>query len=200
MKYRVPSIVDAGHLIGRPTLQVDGHAKATENGDLVALAANGSQQAGHILASRVPGDPFHHLLARTAAVDSAARVVIVAETSVAMTAGDRVRQHAAIDAVLAELPASSKVTLLAADWDVSVVSDATAPVRARQSLGKLDSIISAGALHLERALTTAAAHAHQDGATAVVFVGRGLDGFGGDAVRAPLASLRSGGVRLSARR
>ena len=83
-------------------------------------------------------------------------MVIVAETSAAMTAVDRVRQRAALEAVLGALPATSNVTLLAADWEVSVIADEVDPAGARQALDKLDGITSAGALHLQRTLADAA--------------------------------------------
>ncbi len=122
---------------------------------------------------------------------------MVAETSAAMTAADRVRQRAALEAVLGALPATSKVTLLAADWEVSVLADEVDPPGARKALAKLDDIVSAGVLHLQRVLADAAARARQRTATAVLLVGRGLDGFSGDAVRDPLRQLRDAGARLS---
>ena len=122
---------------------------------------------------------------------------MVAETSVAMTAVDRVHQRAAIEAVLDALPPTSKVTLLAADWEVSVIAEEIDPAGVRQALDKLDGITSAGVLHLQRTLTDAAARARQHAGTAVLFVGGGLDGFDGDAVREPLRQLRDAGARLS---
>ena len=40
-----------------------------------------------------------------------------------MTIGDRRRQRAALDGLFAELPADAKLTLLAADWDVSPIAE-----------------------------------------------------------------------------
>ena len=126
-----------------------------------------------------------------------AHVVLVAETSAAMTAVDRVHQRAAIEAVLGALPPTSKVTLLAADWEVSVIADEVDPADVRQALDKLDGITSAGVLHLQRTLADAAARARRRAGTAVLFIGGGLDGFGGDAIREPLRQLRDAGARLS---
>ena len=39
VQYRVPTIVDAGRVLGRPSVEVDGHALATAGHDVVALAA-----------------------------------------------------------------------------------------------------------------------------------------------------------------
>src|SRR6185295_8528898 len=109
------------------------------------------------------------------------------ETSVAMTIGDRQRQRAALDALVAELPADAKLTLLAADWDVSPIAEDAGPDAWSGALAKLDAIPSAGALHLERALHEAATRARKTGAAAILFVGLGADGFRGDAVAAPVA-------------
>jgi TonB family protein len=198
LQYRVPMIVDAGRVLGRPSVEVDGRAFATAGHDLVALAtAPAGSGATQIFAARAPGDPFHHLLVRSSPASDPAHVVMVAETSAAMTGVDRVRQRAALETVLDALPATSKVTLLAADWDLSVIVDEVDPASARQALEKLDGITSAGALHLQRTLADAARRARQRTATAVLFVGRGLDSFGGDAVREPLRQLRDAGARLS---
>ena len=196
VQYRVPTVVDAGRVLGRPSVEVDGRALATAGHDVVALAPEPAGSA-RMVAARAPGDPFHHLLARTSPAAGLASVVIVAETSAAMTAVDRVRQRAAIEAVLGALPETSKVTLLAADWDVSVIADEIAPAGARQALDKLDGITSAGALHLQRTLSDAARRTRQHASTAVLFVGRGVDGFGGDALGEPLRLLRDAGARLS---
>jgi hypothetical protein len=200
LQYRVPAVVDAGQVLGRPSVEVDGRALATAGHEVVALTtapAGSAQGVTQILAARAPGDPFRHLLVRTSPPAGPAYVVMIAETSAAMTAVDRLRQRAALEAVLGALPATSTVTLEAADWDVSVIADEVAPAGARQALDKLDGITSAGALHLQRTLAAAAARARQRAATAVVFVGRGLDGFGGDAVGEPLRQLRDAGARLS---
>jgi TonB family protein len=199
-QYRVPVIVNAGHVLGRPSVQVDGRALATAGDEVLALttaAAGSAQGVTRILAARAPGDPFRHLLVRTSPPAGPADVVMIAETSAAMTAVDRLRQRAALETALGALPATSRVTLLAADWDVSVIADEVDPAGARQALDKLDGITSAGALHLQRTLTDAAARAGQHAGTAVLLVGSGHDGFGGDAVREPLRQLRDAGARLS---
>ena len=196
MQYRVPTIVNAGRVLGRPSVEVDGRPLATASQDVVALAAAPGGIPG-IVAARAPGDPFHHLLVRTSPAAGPAHVVLVAETSASMTAVDRVHQRAALDAVLRALPATSKVTLLAADWEVSVIAEEIGPTGVRQTLDKLDGITSAGVLHLQRTLADAAARARQRAGTAVLFVGGGVDGFAGDAVREPLRQLRDAGARLS---
>ncbi|HLK88280.1 MAG TPA: TonB family protein [Polyangia bacterium] len=199
VQVRVPTIIEAGHVVGRPSLVVDGRPLATGGRELVALpgAATGADRVEHIVADRAPGDPFHRLLVRPSQSAGPVDLVLVAETSVGMTARDRRHQRDAIAAVLAALPATAKVTLLAADWDVSVVAEAVDPAGARQALERLDDVVSAGALHLERALSAAAARAGARGATSVLFVGRGVDSFHGDALDGPLADLRRGGIRLS---
>jgi TonB family protein len=200
LQYRVPRVVNAGRVLGRPSLEVDGRALAITSKDVVALAttpAGNPQGVTRIFAARAPGDPFRHLLVQPSPGANPAHVVLVAETSAAMTAVDRVRQRAAIETVLGALPATAKVTLLAADWDVSVIADEAAPAGVRQALDKLDGIVSAGVLHLQRTLTDAATRARQHAGTAILFVGRGLDGFGGDAVREPLGQLRDADARLS---
>ena len=188
------TIANAGRLIGRPSLEVDGQALGLSDREIVALAP--STRVPLIAAGRAPGEPFHHLLARASASEAATHVLIVAETSAAMTAVERVGQRAAIETVLRALPATANVTLLASDWDVSVLADQVDRAGARQALDKLDGIVSAGALHLERRHQRRRAPRKRPG-TAVLFVGRGLDGFDGDAIHGPLGQLRNAGVRLS---
>src|SRR6185436_13337457 len=65
------------------------------------------------------------------------------------------------------------------------------------ALERLDDVVSAGALHLERVLLAATERAGKASATAVLFVGHGRDGFGGDGLRAPLTALRAARLRLS---
>ena len=110
---------------------------------------------------------------------------------------ERAAQRRALATLLAALPADAKVTLAAADWDISTLADAVDPAEARRALSKLDAMVSAGALHLERALSGAVTRARVAGTTAVVFVGRGQDGFGGDGLGTPLRQLRDAGIRLS---
>ena len=150
VQYRVPAIAEAGRIIGRPTLEVDGHPLSAGAREVVPLA-EAPASAAQIVAGRAPGDPFHRLLVRASPSYGAPRFVLVAETSQAMTAGERVRQRAAIDGVLRALPAGSKVTITAADWDVSTVAEDVEAREAQRALAKLDGIVSAGALHLERA-------------------------------------------------
>jgi hypothetical protein len=151
-----------------------------------------------VIARRAPGDPFQQVLVRDARPNGAPSFVLVVETSAAMTGPDRRRQRAVIDAVLGELPADSKLTLLAADWNASVIAEDAGASSWPDALARLDGVASAGALHLERALREAAARAGKTKGGAVLFVGHGDDGFPGDALAAPLADLRGGRIRLSA--
>ena len=196
VRYHLPTIVEAGRVVGRPALEVDGRSLPLPAGDVVTLP-DSPAGAARIVADRAPGSPFHHLLVRASPGERPPHVVMMAETSAAMTATDRLCQRAALERVLGALPATSKVTLLAADWNVSVVADEVDVAGARQALDKLDAVTSAGALHLERALAGAATRARPGGASAVLFVGRGVDGFPGDAIHGALESLRDAGVPLS---
>jgi hypothetical protein len=123
-------------------------------------------------------------------------VVIVAETSAALGTTERGEARRALLAILHALPASERVTILAADWNTSAIVEAAPPAEAERALGRLDAVVGAGALHLERALTEALARAQRDHG-AVLFVGRGVDPFPGDALRAPLLAARDDELRLS---
>jgi hypothetical protein len=162
--------------------------------DLVSI---GPADPHKVFTRRAPGDPFQQVMMREADAVGSPHFVLVAETSQMMNAGGRERQRAVLDALFDELPADAKLTILAADWDVSpIVEEATVPA-AWQALAKLDAIPSAGALDLERALREAGATARKTGAGAVLFVGLGWDGFKGDATTAPTAELRQAQIRLS---
>ncbi len=194
--YRVPMVSERGQLLGRAALEVDGHPVDAPGRELVTLDAPAARASAVV--GRAPGDPFARVLVRGQPAGGAAHVAILAETSAAMTAADRARQHAAIAAVLGGLPAEARVSLLAADWDVvSIAADMT-PADAAAALPRLDAIVSAGALHLGRALAAAAARVRSGAANAVLFVGRGTDAFGDDAVHAPLDAFRRTGAALSA--
>ena len=194
VQYRVPVVADGDGVVARATLEVDGHKLDTGGKEVVAIAA---AQDHRVIARRAPGDPFQQVLARDASQSGAPHFVMIVETSAAMTGADRRRQRAVIDAVLAELPAASKITMLAADWNVSVIAEDVDVSRWSDALARIDGVASAGALHLERALREAAVRARKTSAGAVLFVGRGDDGFAGDALAAPLADLRAGRIRLS---
>jgi hypothetical protein len=192
VRYRVPALREGGQLIARAALEVDG--RKVPDGAEVAI---GPAIDHPMLSARVPGDPFHALMARTPEPDGAPRLVLVAETSAAMTVADRIRQRAAIEAVLQALPPAAKVTILAADWDASPLAEDTPSSGWAGALEKLDDVVSAGALHLERVLLAAAERARARAATAVLFIGHGRDGFPGDGLRAPLTALRAANLRLS---
>jgi hypothetical protein len=195
VKLQVPALSDDGRLVGRATLEVDGRPVRTDGRDVVTvpLAPAGAQEA---VTARAPGDPFQRILVRGGAPDGPAKLVLLVETSAAMTPPQRASQRAALSAILGALPTGARVTLLAADWRTTALAEAVAPAEAERALPRLDAIPSAGALHLERALTEAAARAAKDQAS-VLFVGRGQDGFHGDAVRRPLAALRQADTRMA---
>ena len=193
--YHAPIVSEGERVVGHAAITVDGRKIAGGARDLVAIGAADPRK---VFTRRAPGDPFQQVMVREAGAIGAPHFVLVAETSVAMTIADRQRQRAALDALFAELPADAKLTLLAADWDVSPIAEEAGPDAWPGALAKLDAIPSAGALHLERALHEAAARARKTGAAAVLFVGRGEDGFGGDAVSGPLAEMQDARVRLSA--
>ena len=195
VQYRVPIVAEGDRVIARAALEVDGRRVASGAKDLVAIAPASEQR---VIARRAPGDPFQQVLVRDARPSGAPSFVLVVETSAAMTGPDCRRQRAVIDAVLGELPADSKLTLLAADWNASVIAEDAGASRWPDALARMDGVASAGALHLERALREAAARAGKTKGGAVLFVGHGDDGFTGDALAAPLADLRDGRIRLSA--
>jgi TonB family protein len=192
--YHAPILSESERVVGHAAITVDGRKVAGGDG-LVAIAPADPRK---VFTRRAPGDPFQQVMVREAGPIGAPHFVLVAETSLAMSIGDRQRQRAALDDLFGDLPTDAKVTLLAADWDVSPVAEDAGPDAWSGALAKLDAIPSAGALHLERALHEAAARAAKTGAAAVLFVGRGEDSFGGDAVSGPLAELQDAHVRLSA--
>jgi hypothetical protein len=194
LQYRVPTLGERGRLVARASLEVDGRALPAAATDVVSIGPGADTP---VVAARIPGDAFHAVLVREPASAAAPHFVLVAETSAAMTSTDRLRQRTAIEAVLRALPPASRVTLLAADWETSPLAEDAAPAALPAALARMDDRISAGALHLERALLEAAGRARTTGAGAVLFVGRAEDAFPGDALRAPLARLREARLRLS---
>jgi TonB family protein len=79
---------------------------------------------------------------------------------------------------------------------VVAVTENVTPAEAQAALDRLDAIPSAGALDLENALRAASARARAVDAHAVVFLGYGADGFGGDGLAAPLRELQQAGQTL----
>ena len=115
-----------------------------------------------------------------------------------MTIADRARQRAMLDALFDELPPDAKVTMLAADWDVSPIVEDAGAAGWPEALAKIDAIPSAGGLHLERALREAAERARKTGAGAVLFVGhRRKTGSRATAWPRRWRVFRNAGVRLS---
>jgi hypothetical protein len=194
VQYRAPTVGEGRRIVARASVTMDGRRLA--DADLIPLvAAPGGDDP--IVDGRAPGDPFHRLLVRARLPIGAPQIVLLAETSVAVNAMERIRQRAILDALLGRLPQDAKVTVLSADWDLSIIAEQASPAEAERNLERLDAIPSAGALHLARALTDAAVRAAKAGGAAVLFVGHGVDGFWGDALAAPLATLRAAGTRLS---
>jgi TonB family protein len=125
------------------------------------------------VAGQIPGDPFVYVLARGAGRPRPARLVVLAETSAAMTGDYRERQRAAIRALVAALPPGTNVTLLATDWRTELVANQVDSSNATAALAKLAAIVPAGSLYLERVLGEAATTARALGADAIFFVGIG---------------------------
>jgi TonB family protein len=193
IQYRVPFVAERERVVGRASVNVDGRRVAGDTGELIAIAPADAYRA---FTRRAPGDPFQQVMVRDSDAAGTPHFVLVVETSEAMRPY-RSRQRAMLDALIGELPEDAKLTMLAADWDVSPIVEAADAAAWPDALAKLDTIPSAGALHLERVLREAAASARKNGAGAVLFFGIGLDGFRVDAVVAPLAELRDANVRLS---
>ena len=189
----VPTLRDGARVVGRAAMEIDGRLLAAGANERVPIGAAGSPA---LATARAPGDPFQRILVRGTREARPVRVVIVAETSVALDSVNREQARRALLEILRALPTSARVTMLAADWNTSAIVEAVAPSEAERALGRLDAVIGAGALHLERALTEALARARRENG-AVLFVGRGIDPFPGDALRAPLLAARDGDLRLS---
>jgi TonB family protein len=192
--YQAPVVSEGERIVGRAAVTVDGRKiSGAAARDLITIAPADPRK---VFSRRAPGDPFQQVMVREAGAVGAPHFVLVAETSAAMSIGDRARQRAMLDSLFAELPADAKLTLLAADWDVVPIAEDVGAGGWGGALAKLDGTPSAGALHLERALHEAAAQARKTGAAAVLFVGQGVDGFGGDGLAGPLVELQDARVRL----
>lgn len=192
--YRVPIVAEGDRVVGRASVTVDGHRLAAGAAELVAIA----QADGYkVFTGRAPGDPFQQVMVREASGPGAPHFVLAVETSAAVTSAQRGRQRAVLDRLFARLPPDTKLTMLAADWNVSSIVETAGASAWPEALAKIDAIPSAGALHLERVLREATARARKTGAGAVLFVGLGQDGFRGDVMSAPVADLRDAHIRLS---
>jgi Vault protein inter-alpha-trypsin domain/von Willebrand factor type A domain len=194
VQYRAPTVGEGGRILGRASVTMGG--RTLTGSDPLQLEPEPAT-AARIVDGQAPGDPFHRILVRAPPAVGPPQVVLIVETSAAVTAAERIEQRTVLGAVLDALPREARVTLVGADWDLSLVADQVDPAEARRHLPTLDAIPSAGALHLERALTDAVGRARKTGAGAVLFIGHGADAFWGDALRAPLERLRSAGLRLS---
>ena len=194
VQYRVPIVAEQDRIVGRASIKVDGRKLASHAGDLIAIAPADPHK---VVTHRTPGDPFQQVMVREPVPMDAPHFVLVVETSAALTTADRRRQRAMLDALLEDLPADAKVTMLAADWDVSLVVEDAGAASWPEALAKIDAIPSAGGLHLERALREAVERARKTGAGAVLFVGIAQDGFPGDGLAAQLTMFRNEGVRLT---
>ena len=188
-----------GRLVGRPS------EIGTPSGKVAVAGRAGiplGTAAGALAAARSPGDPFGLVLARAGAPASQPAgprtLVVMIETSAAMTEEARRRQRKAVEDLAAALPPDTHLTLLGADWTVELLAEQVRPAALEAALERLDAVPSAGALDLEAALLAAAERARAIGASAVIFVGRGVDAFEGDAVEAPLKRLRAARIKLLA--
>jgi hypothetical protein len=194
--YRVPVIAHQGGKARRPSrITVDGVAVDSLGRSWLPLATRG--KVGEPAVAREPGEPFAYAFAPAQErKPGPTRLVMAAETSRAMTPAERRRQHAVLEQLLAAMPDDTSVTLLAVDWTVATVAEDVAPAAVQAALDRLDAIPSAGALDLENALKVASARARTVDAHAVVFLGHGVDGFGGDGLAAPLRDLQRAGQTL----
>jgi TonB family protein len=198
--YRVPVLAQEGRQVTRPdSVTMDGVSVPRQGRTWLVLPA--SRITGAAAVAREPGDPFGYAFSpakpQEGTADGAStRIVLVAETSRAMSPKDRKRQSQALHGLLSALPDSTQVELLAVDWRVRTLAEALSPSKARAALDALDAIPSAGALDLQSALVAASERARVRHASHIVFVGHGLDAFGGDATAAPLQRMQEAGQML----
>ena len=198
--YRVPVLAQEGRQVTRPdSLTIDGVSEARNGRTWLVLPA--SRLTGAAAAARAPGNPFGYAFSPAKAREKPAdgsptRIVLVAETSRAMPPDDRKRQSRALMGLLAALPEDTQVDLLAVDWRVRTLAEASSPSKVREALDALDAIPSAGALDLQNVLLAASERARVRHAGRIVFVGRGLDAFSGDATAAPLQRMQEAGQML----
>jgi TonB family protein len=199
--YRLPVLAHRGKEAGRPTsIIVNGTQLPSTQRGWIAL---GGKPPTVPVTARRPGDPFGLILARDPAPAPASqgapgpRIVVVAETSAAMSVDHRRQQRTALTGLLEALSPDTRVSLMRADWSFTELTERAGGDAVRQALDALDAVPSAGALDLERVLDAAADRAQADGATAVVFVGQGFDAWGGDPLAGPLKKLQAARVTLS---
>jgi hypothetical protein len=100
-------------------------------------------------------------------------LVLMLETSSAMTEASRDHQVEIAHAILAAIPAQTRVTLLAVDWLVQAMAEDATIEEARQVLDRWSDIPLAGALFPQRVLVAASQIAGRVDARALVFVGVG---------------------------
>jgi hypothetical protein len=144
-----------------------------------------------LVTARLSGEPFGYLFSPAGTPrEDALRLVLVAETSRAMTSQDRAHQRQAIAALLATLPAAARLSLLSADFTVQTLAESLPPQQMAQVLDRLDDIVSAGALDLAQVLAQASEIAGAQKSEHILFFGRGLDGFRGDSTSAALARMQ----------
>jgi hypothetical protein len=194
--YRVPVVAHEGRNARRPSrITADGVAVDTLGRAWLPLVTEGPLGAAAV--ARGPGEPFGYAFAPAQErKPGPTRLVLAAETSRAMPPAERKRQRAVLEQLLVALPEDTGVTLLAVDWAVAAVAENAPPAEVRAALDHLDGIPSAGALDLESALRVASARARAVDAHAIVFLGYGADGFGGDGLAAPLREMHQAGQAL----
>ncbi len=177
--YRIPLVAHAGRMVGWPdTVVVNGNPITRLGRTWLSLGEATTPPAA---SARVPGEPFSYVFSPASPLSATPpSLVLLAETSAAMTGQDRARQREAIAMLLSILPSQARVSLLSADFTVQVLAQALRPGQLEVPLRRLDGIVSAGAMDLEQALQRASAIAEKQNGASIVFVGRGVDAFSGD--------------------
>jgi hypothetical protein len=194
--YRVPVVANGRQKVWMPT-QVTVNGRPVPLAERTWLPLTEMVAPGAAATARASGDAFAYaMLPAKQAPRMAPHLVLVAETSATMSADDRKRQRALIVALLKGLPEDTGVTLMSADWGVSTVLGDAVPSVVQIALDRLDGIVSAGALDLERDLLAASQRARAVDARVIAWVGRGLDWFRGDGLAAPLRQMREAGQTL----
>jgi hypothetical protein len=104
-------------------------------------------------------------------------VVLMLETSSEMREWAPGRQSEIAQTVLAVLPPSTRVTILAVDWLARAVAEGVTMDEAKAILQRWDDIPLAGALHPRRVLAMASDIGERMQARLLIFVGRGKGAF-----------------------
>tara|TARA_R110002073_G_scaffold334897_1_gene525486 strand:+ start:35347 stop:37791 length:2445 start_codon:yes stop_codon:yes gene_type:complete len=188
--HALPMLANSGErILSQGVVVVDGSVVDPEDG---AVALNGYET---MVSSKRPGEAFGYVLAKGER-PSGTSVVLIAETSAAMTLSQRAKQREDIESLLASLPATARVTLLSADWLTKELIVDKSPNEAMASLPLLDDVISAGLFDIGNTFVNARASAKDIGAGAIVLLGHGRSGFGDGDFSTPIPHLRREGIAL----